>query len=30
VFDPFAGSGTAAAVCRDLGIPCQALDVRYG
>ena len=30
VFDPFAGSGTAAAVCRDLGVPCQTIDVRHG
>lgn len=30
VFDPFAGSGTAAAVCRHLGVSCQTIDVRHG
>lgn len=30
VFDPFSGSGTCQEVCRDLDIPCQTLDIRYG
>jgi hypothetical protein len=30
VFDPFSGSGTCQEVCLDLGIPCQAADIRDG
>ena len=30
VFDPFSGSGTCRDVCRELGIPCSSLDIRYG
>jgi hypothetical protein len=29
-FDPTTGSGTCADVCRELGIRCVSLDVRYG
>ena len=28
--DPMTGSGTCRDVCRELGIPCHALDIRYG
>ena len=30
VLDPMTGSGTCRDVCRELGIPCHALDIRYG
>jgi hypothetical protein len=30
VFDPFSGSGTCRDVCRELGLPCSSLDIRYG
>jgi len=30
VFDPMSGSGTAADVCRDLGIPCHTGDIHQG
>lgn len=30
VLDPMTGSGTCRDVCRELGIPCHSLDIRYG
>ena len=30
VFDPFSGSATCTDVCKELGIPCQSLDIRFG
>jgi hypothetical protein len=30
VLDPFAGSGTCADVCRELGIPCVSWDIHQG
>jgi hypothetical protein len=30
VLDPMSGSGTASDVCRELGIPCTALDIHQG
>ena len=30
VFDPMSGSGTAADVCRELGIPCRTGDIHQG
>lgn len=30
VFDPMTGSGTCADVCRELGIPCDSRDIRFG
>jgi hypothetical protein len=30
VFDPFSGSGTCRDVCKELGIPCSHLDIRFG
>lgn len=30
VFDPMTGSGTAADVCRELGIPCLSFDIHEG
>jgi hypothetical protein len=30
VFDPMSGSGTAAEVCQELGIPCLAWDIHSG
>ena len=30
VFDPFHGSGTATDVCKEMGIPCTHLDIRFG
>jgi hypothetical protein len=30
VFDPFSGSGTCQDVCKELGIPCSSLDLRFG
>lgn len=29
-FDPFSGSGTCRDVCKELGIPCSYLDIRFG
>lgn len=30
VLDPMTGSGTCAAVCADLGVPCTSFDIRQG
>ncbi len=30
VLDPMTGSGTCRDVCRELGVPCTSMDVRYG
>lgn len=30
VFDPMTGSGTCSDVCRELAVPCESTDIRFG